>query len=376
MSSGPTTARPTYSREVLWDLRVASPWVVLTLMVLSALLWWGGQRARPRSLSWLAGGLAGLVAVASIADSVNAHFDYLPRARDLVGVSAWQTVTLPSAGPVVRRAAVARQTADHPRVGSQGAVASLPVPGRVSRFGDYRALVWLPPQYFSEPHRRFPVLYLLHGSPGLPHDWLHGGQAAYAGLDAARHDNPVVIVMPQVSHSWLDDSECVDGRDGAAQAYLVADVVPTVDRLLRTRPDRAHRAIGGMSAGGFCALNVGLRHRDLFASIVDMSGDTVPTHAGGDRALFGTGPSAEHAARANDPQEYAPTLSPEPPTAVWMDVGSSDSAILRQMDALAPVLRSRGIPVRLGTRPGGHTFHVWAPALRAALAWLAPRVQP
>src|SRR5664280_2537066 len=85
--------------------------------------------------------------------------------------------------------------------------------------------------------------------------------------------------MPRDSHWWLDDSECVDG-------------VAAVDAQLRTVADRSHRAVGGMSAGGYCALNLGLRHRDTFAAIVDMSGLTVPTHAGGLTALFGSEPAA------------------------------------------------------------------------------------
>ena len=41
-----------------------------------------------------------------------------------------------------------------------------------SKFGTYQAQVWLPPQYFTNPRQHFPVVYLLHGNPGQPTDWL------------------------------------------------------------------------------------------------------------------------------------------------------------------------------------------------------------
>jgi enterochelin esterase-like enzyme len=370
-----------------WDVRVATPWAVALLALVAVAAWWLSRRLAHRTSRVLTAVVAVVVAGASVADSVNTHFDYLPLASNVVGISSWPTVPLSIASPAVLHEALAHH---HYRVDlgarqvppsivhhdyDHGAVTTLPIPGRNSGYGDYNALVWLPPQYFAEPTHRFPVLYLLHGSPGVPQDWLRGGQAATTGLAAAQHGNPLIIVMPRVSHGWLDDSECVDGVEGKAQTYLVDDIVPTVDRTLRTYADRTHRAIGGMSAGGFCALNVGLRHRALFRAILDMSGDTHPTHSGGWQALFGKGAGAAYDEWTNDPRRYAPSLPPGPPLAVWMDVGRSDHAIEAEMRALVPVLEARGIPVRLGTRPGGHTFHVWAPALRDALAWLAPLVQ-
>lgn len=368
-------------------MRVASPWAVLVLGLVAIAVWWLGRHFAHRTFRGAAALLAVVLAGASVADSVNTHFDYLPLASNVVGISSWPTVPLSIASPAVLHEALAhhryRVDLGARRVPlsiihhdySRGAVTTLPIPDRVSHYGDYNALVWLPPQYFAEPTRRFPVLYLLHGSPGVPQDWLRGGQAATTGLQAAQDGNPLVIVMPRVTHGWLDDSECVDGVEGKAQTYLVDDVVPTVDRTLRTYADRTHRAIGGMSAGGFCALNVGLRHRALFRAIVDMSGDTHPTHTGGWPALFGDGPGLAYAEWANDPRRYLHAYPPGPPIAVWMDVGRADTAIYTEMRQLAPLLKADGIPVRLGTRPGGHTFHVWAPALRDALAWLAPLVQ-
>jgi len=363
-------------------LPVARPWLVAVLLVAAGLLWWAGWRLRRttrRRLTVMALVGAVLVAVAGGANAANVYFSYLPHVGDVVGVGSWRQVPAGTGTTPTHLSAVmpadphAAGSPPAPTVG-HGAVTSVAVADRASGFGSYRAEVYLPPQYLAEPTRRFPVLYLLHGSPGVPVDWLRGGEATAAGDAQAAAGHPLVIVMPRDSHWWLDDSECVDGVAERADTYVSVDVVAAVDAQLRTVADRSHRAVGGMSAGGYCALNLGLRHRDTFAAIVDMSGLTVPTHAGGLAALFGSGPAGQARAEANMPALYVATLSPRPTTAVWMDAGSSDATVLAQMRPMAAALRERGYPVRLGTRPGAHTFHVWAPALREALPWVADQL--
>ena len=54
----------------------------------------------------------------------------------------------------------------------QGAAARISVPDTRSHFGVFDAQVYLPPQYFREPERRFPVVVLTHGNPGASTDWL------------------------------------------------------------------------------------------------------------------------------------------------------------------------------------------------------------
>jgi enterochelin esterase-like enzyme len=179
-----------------------------------------------------------------------------------------------------------------------------------------------------------------------------------------------------MSRTWLDDPECVDGVTEQVQSHFVRDVVPTVDATLRTRPDRAGRILGGMSAGGYCALNLGLRYRDLAGTILDLSGEVAPSHTGGLRAVFGTGAAASTAARANSPVAYAAGLPAGPTTRVWFDCGDADHALLPGIRTVAATLAARGFEVRVTVRPGAHTFRVWRPALRDALAWAAPPGDP
>ena len=343
----------------LFGVSVISPVFLAALGVLAAVLGVPALRRRARRRTpWV--GLAAVLALVLAADSVNTYFAYLPRLGDVAGVPTWPTVP----------ASVLRQGPAGPQ--PRGAVVRWQFDARVSRTGREDVWTYLPPQWFSEPTRRFPVLYLLHGSPGVPLDWLRAGGLVPSALTAAQQGRPVIVVLPRIGHGWLDDTECVDGPRQHAQTYLVDDVVSTVDRTLRTLPARDERAIGGMSAGGFCALNVGLRHREVFSTVLDFSCLTRPTHLGGTKVLYGT--KAPGLVARDSPQAYVDRLGPSPRTQAWLDVGAQDGEVRPIVQALAPRLRSRGIETVLKQRPGRHTFHVWRPALADALPWAAARM--
>ncbi|WP_018500838.1 alpha/beta hydrolase [Parafrankia discariae] len=361
--------------SALSSLVIIGTWFLLLLGALSAVCWagcvWVARRRRAVAVGL--GLLAALLTLATAADTVNAHYGYLPRAADVLGLTSWPTASVREVVATSPRpnAAGGEQPAGgrHP----DGAVVHLPVAGVRSGFGTHSALVYVPPQYFTDLKARFPVVYLFHGSPGIPLDWYRAGQAAKIGATLAREGRPAILVAPALGHGWLDDSECVDRPGERIETYLLDDVIPTVDRLLRAVPDRADRVFAGISAGGFCALNLGLRHRDLVETIVDISGLAKPTHSGGMAGLFGNRPDLAAVTAANNPQRYAPTLPPNPPTRVWLSGGLMDFGTLADLRMIALALHGRpGFTTVLRPRPGGHDFAVWRPALRDGLRWALP----
>lgn len=301
----------------------------------------------------------------AIAAYLNAYFGYLPQVGDLAGPRPWPVVS----AEAVSSAYVlqAPTLTAHPR----GAVFSLSVAGAASHAPRRDALVYLPPQYFAETTCRFPVLYLLHGSPGVPLDWFRGGEAAKAGLAAAQMGQPVLLVAPRMSTSWLADSECVDGPRLRAESYLVRDVIPTVDSTLRTLPKRSARGVLGNSAGGFCALDVGLRHPELFSAVAGLSPLTRPTYDYGTLAdLFGRPVDLPSVVAHHTPSwllAHSPASRRE---RIYLDVGDVDP--LRPAVArFAALGRELGGDPQLHIRKGGHTYQVWRPALADAIRWFA-----
>ena len=343
---------------------VAGMWVFAALSVLLA------ARAlrrsyRARFVRSVASALCALSVIGlASADTVNAHFAFLPTAGDvrsaLTGDREWIDSQRLSDLTIVQQRRAVRA----------GAVLRMTMPADAANgFAHSTAIAYLPPQYFADPAARFPVVYLFHGSPGRPADWFHGGGAATVGRELALRGYPTILVAPQLSHDWTDDPECVDGAKEKVESHVLDTVIPTIDATFRTRADRDSRVFAGMSAGGYCALNLGLRNRGAVATIVDMSGFTEPTHAGGVTKVFGATPRGRAAAAANSPRSYAGQLPAGPGTRVWLDTGSDDKTVMREMSKLAPVLMSRGLDVQWRVRSGGHTFWVWTAALQEALPW-------
>jgi enterochelin esterase-like enzyme len=220
------------------------------------------------------------------------------------------------------------------------------------------AYVYLPAGYDlrANDHRRYPVVYLLHGTPGGAIDWMRAG-AVQTTMDTLVADHlirPMIVVAPSSSWSWVTDSECLDTvRGPRAETYLTSVVVGWVDSHFRTIADRADRAIGGMSSGAYCALNLGLRHQQEFSVLLAHEPYGTPG-LDAERRLLG-GSAALY--RANSPIEYLPTLRFSDQMAVFLDAGSDDQEGLREVRRLAAELADRGQVVAMRVAAGsGHTW--------------------
>ncbi len=332
--------------------------------------------------------LAG-VCVAALAGTgavvVNTQHAAYPTLADLLGVQRFPGLNgiTPGDGGQPTGPAIPSPTGSTEATGPtgpthpDGEVVSMTVPDTASKFGVYDAEVWLPPQYFSEPTVRFPMLVLTHGNPGRSTDWLDAGEAAQTGLAVASAGHPVILVMPTVLQQPDGDSLCVDtALEGHAETYVVRDVVAAADQQLRTIPDSRHRGIGGFSMGGFCALNLGLKHPDVFSVLLSFSSLTVcepDAIDGGNEELFGGGDWKSQVA-ANSPAVYYSSLDPSKGPALWIDVGEAETELVGPAQALAGQLKAKGFAVEFQVRPGGHDFETWTAALQQSLPWAATRL--
>lgn len=147
-----------------------------------------------------------------------------------------------------------------------------------------RMSVYLPAGYQDSRNERYPVLYLLHGSGGDEQAWLELGRTAQI-LDeqiAAGRCVPMIVVMP--NGNWSEDAAPGYGRkgdvrpgvpeehrmDGAYEAHF-GEIVSYVDHHYRTKPDARHRAIAGLSMGGFHTYWIALNNPRMFRYIAPFS---------------------------------------------------------------------------------------------------------
>ena len=137
--------------------------------------------------------------------------------------------------------------------------------------------VYLPPQYASEPARRFPVLYLMHGAGEDETGWATQGMMRdiMDNLIAEGSCEPMIIVCEHAV-ATLAGAQPAGGFNlfnfDAFEKVTVEETVPTFDARFRTLTDRDHRAICGLSLGGFQAYTIGLDHPELFGWIGGFSG--------------------------------------------------------------------------------------------------------
>ena len=169
--------------------------------------------------------------------------------------------------------------------------------------------VYLPPGYAAHPHRRYPVLYLLHGFPGRPArvPRRRSGWACVEDVLLARHRvKPMILVMPYGSTGTFTDKEWANGvrpHEGW-ETFVARDLVGAVDRATGRSASGRGRALGGLSEGGYGALNIGIHHPGEFGVVESWSGYE---RADNIRAIFGGG--ARCCAR-NSPLDHAPPGAP------------------------------------------------------------------
>ncbi len=262
-------------------------------------------------------------------------------------------------------------------------------------------LVYLPPDYELND-ARFPVVYMLHGLGGDEDDWSKMGLAVAADALSLR---AIVIMLDGDDSYYANRASSVDydacltqprpfGRASSMRTYCVkearyetyvtSDVVTHVDATYRTIAKREARAIGGLSMGGFGALMLAMRHKDLFSSAASHSGVAALVYKGpfpyqrgraethtsvmslvNARGRFGEnlqtifGPDMSNWL-AHDPATLARTLK-NGELSLYLDCGTEDELKLQHGAAyLHDILDERGIAHAFALIPGRHNPQFWA----------------
>ncbi len=240
---------------------------------------------------------------------------------------------------------------------------------RSAAIAGYPDLVYvvLPPGYASHPGLRYPVLYLLHGFPGEPLGFVNIGQVATteATLVASHRMKPLILVMPTGTRSFLADEEWANGiRRGNDWATFVArDLTGVIDTRYRTLTSGRSRGIGGLSEGGYGALNIALHHPGEYGLIESWSGymraDRIPAIFGHSRLRL-----AENSP-AVEVRSLASRLRRDH-TFIWFYVGRSDP-LAGQNTAFAAELRRLRIAHHYFEVPGVHDWRLWRSQMARAL---------
>lgn len=141
---------------------------------------------------------------------------------------------------------------------------------------DRRMTIYTPPGY-EKGDRRYPVFYLLHGMGGDENAWSELGRATQIldNLIARGEAEPMIVVMTngnvdmegapgETSQGFTPPTtQLPKTMEGTFERHF-PDVVRYVDSNYRTIADKEHRAIAGLSMGGFHSLHISKEYPDMF----------------------------------------------------------------------------------------------------------------
>ncbi|HET7732985.1 MAG TPA: alpha/beta hydrolase-fold protein [Paludibacter sp.] len=144
-----------------------------------------------------------------------------------------------------------------------------------------RAFVYTPSGYSTSTAERFPVLYLQHGGGEDETGWPNQGKmdAIMDNLIAEGKAKPMIVVMDNgyATDPTAPQNNSSQGLRGlfansALTRVFVDELIPMIDSKFRTIADREHRAMAGLSMGGFQSFQITMTNPDKFAYVGGFSG--------------------------------------------------------------------------------------------------------
>jgi enterochelin esterase-like enzyme len=137
---------------------------------------------------------------------------------------------------------------------------------------DRDVIVFLPPGYQKDKHRRYPVLYALHGYSIGAEQWTHEIHVPQTIEGAfALGAKEMIVVLPDSKTLYGGSMYSSSVTTGDFELFISHDVVAYIDAHYRTFPNRLARGLVGHSMGGYGAIRIGMKHPDVFANLYVMS---------------------------------------------------------------------------------------------------------
>lgn len=207
--------------------------------------------------------------------------------------------------------------------------------------------IYRPPCY-GEDGRTYPTLYILHGNASNDSHW-DGLGLDEAAAEAIRSGviPPLLIVMP-------DGGAIANNTSGGPYSFegvILNDLIPFIESNYCAWPEAAGRAIGGLSRGGYWALEIAFRHPERFSSVGGHSPALMDSFAGADL----NPPSTVLSADLGNLR-------------IYLDMGDGDY-LLQPVLQMHESMAAAAIPHTWLLNSGRHEDSYWMAHLNEYLAW-------
>jgi enterochelin esterase-like enzyme/lysophospholipase L1-like esterase len=216
--------------------------------------------------------------------------------------------------------------------------------------GEWRhALVYTPAEY-EKGKKKYPVLYLQHGMGEGETSWMLQGKMQHIMDNAIAKGEavPMIVVMEsgdiKAPFNFAGGGSNQQGRSEYGASFypvLINDLIPYIDANFRTKSDREHRAMAGLSWGGHQTFDVVLQNLDKFAWLGTFSG-----------AIFGLDVKTAYNGVFANADEFNKKIH-----YFYMNWGTEDFI---KSQPIVDSLRELGIKVDSSVSEGtGHEFLTW-----------------
>ena len=215
-----------------------------------------------------------------------------------------------------------------------------------------RVLVYTPPDYETNPTRRYPMLNLRHGGGEDETGWVEQGKANIIldNLIAEGKAEPMIVVMDWGQAPTLNQAIHIPDTPPLPEIGQVTidELTPFIDANFRTIPDRDHRAMAGLSMGSVQTLYIGLNNLDTFSAL----------------GVFSRRPMAP-AEFSNFDEIFADAEAfNEKVHLFWWGAGTAEEGIYDATKANLKELEDKGINSVFVEFPGtSHQFQTWRKCL-------------
>ena len=247
--------------------------------------------------------------------------------------------------------------------------------------------ILLPADYVSNPERRYPVVYMLHGLGDNESSWNGSwmqGENKITYLENHKELEPMIYVFPRGWHYYY--SNFYDASINYMDMFI-QEFVPYIDGTYRTLADREHRAVVGYSMGGFGAMVLPMKHPEMFSVSVPLSMSfrtdqqyMTESQEGwnnqwgmifGGAGESGAGRITEYYKQHCPLYQFVPENKDVLSTVHWfLTCGDNEEQLLVANDALHQLMMQNGYAHEYRVGDGGHSSSYWRAALDEALPYI------
>lgn len=142
---------------------------------------------------------------------------------------------------------------------------------------DRHVSVYLPASYKSNPQRRYPVVYFLHGFTDNDAQW-YGLEKHWINLPrildsvfASGSAREMIVVTPDAYTRYGGSMYSNSITTGNWEAFVARELVSYIDRHYRTLAQKESRGLAGHSMGGYGTLRIGQKYPEVFSSLYLLS---------------------------------------------------------------------------------------------------------